>query len=472
MRSSRKPELSLDPTIFREYDIRGVAGENLDPQVCTLLGAAYGSTIQEQGGRRIVVGRDGRVSSPDFSRALIAGLLGTGCEVIDVGVVTTPMVYFAVKHLEAAGGVVITASHNPAQYNGLKLRKGALPFSGEDIQGLRRLAESGSFLEGRGRLVRDSGIAQEYVEEIKRRVRVEKSFRVVVDGGNGTTGLVAPELFRQLGCDVRELYCDLDGRFPYHLPDPSDEENMRDLVAAVHEYDADVGIAYDGDGDRLGLVTDEGHILSGDLILAVIAGEMLKRERGTVVFDLLCSRALIDVIERGGGVPRMAPTGYTRVMDEVRRSKALIGGEASGHIFFQDELFDFDDGIFASAKVLEALSSAGRKLSDLVGEIPRYHSAPEIKLPCPDEHKFAVMDRIRDCLGQRFEFVDLDGLRLEFEDGWASVRASHTSPNIALVFEARTPERLEQIKDLMMRELAECCAEEISSGVLKFEVFP
>ncbi|TKJ28430.1 MAG: phosphomannomutase [Chloroflexi bacterium B3_Chlor] len=472
MRSSRRPELSVDPTIFREYDIRGVAWENLDPQVCTVLGAAYGSMIQDQGGRRIVVGRDGRVSSPDFSRALIAGLLGTGCEVIDIGVVTTPMVYFAVKHLEAAGGVVITASHNPAQYNGLKLRKGALPFSGEDIQALRRLAESGPFREGGGHLMRDSGILQEYLSAVQERVKVERSFRIVIDAGNGTTGLVAPELFRQLGCDVKELYCDVDGSFPYHLPDPSDEENVGDLVAAVQEYDADVGIAYDGDGDRLGLVSDGGEILSGDLIVALIVGEMLKREPGTVVFDLLSSRALIDVIERGGGVARMAPTGYTRVMDEVRRSKALIGGEASGHIFFQDELFDFDDGIFASAKFLEALSSSGRTLSSMVAEIPPYCSAPEIKVPCADEHKFAVMDRIRECLGQRFEFVDLDGLRLEFEDGWASVRASHTSPNIALVFEARSRERLDQIRDLMMRELAECCAEEISSGVLKFEISP
>jgi phosphomannomutase/phosphoglucomutase len=463
--------MRLDPTIFREYDIRGIAWENLDPPVCTVLGAAYGSVIQEEGNRRIVVGRDARLSSKDLSRAFIAGLMGTGCEVIDVGLVTTPMVYFAIKHLQAAGGVVLTASHNPAQYNGLKLRKGSLPFSGEDIQALRRMAESGPFLEARGRLAQDSSILQAYLSAVRQRVKLDKSFKVVIDAGNGTTGLAAPELFRQLGCEVKELYCDLDGRFPHHLPDPSEEENMRDLVAAVEECQADVGIAYDGDGDRLGLVTDRGEILSGDLVVALIAGEMLKRQTGTVVFDLLSSRALIDVIERAGGLPRMAPTGYTRVMEEMKRSKALVGGEASGHIFFQDDLFDFDDGIFASAKALEAISSAGDRLSNMMSRIPSYHSVPEVKIPCADEHKFAVMDRIRACLGQRFEFVDLDGLRIEFEGGWASVRASHTTPNIALVFEARTPERLEEIKGLIMAQLVECCADEISSRVLNLESF-
>ena len=347
--------MRLDPTIFRQYDIRGVAWENLDSQVCTVLGAAFGSMVQQEGNRRIVVGRDARLSSKELSQAFTAGLIGTGCEVIDVGLVTTPIVYFAVKQSQAVGGVVVTASHNPAQYNGLKLRKGPLPFSGEDIQALRRLAETGPFLEGTGRLAQDSGILQAYLSAVKQRVKVKRSFKVVIDAGNGTAGLVAPELFRQLGCEVRELYCDTNGRFPHHLPDPSKEENMQDLAAAVKEHQADVGFAYDGDGDRLGLVSDTGEILFGDLIVALIAGEVLKHETGTVVLDLLSSRALLDVIERGGGLPRMAPTGYTRVMEEVKRSRALLGGEASGHIFFQDDFFDFDDGIFASAKVLESL---------------------------------------------------------------------------------------------------------------------
>ncbi len=461
--------MRLDPTIFREYDIRGVAWENLDPQVCTVVGAAYGSMMQEAGGDKIVVGRDGRASSPDFSRALIAGLVSAGCEVLDVGIVTTPTVYFAVKHLQAAGGLVVTASHNPPQYNGLKLRKGPLPFSGEDIQVLRRLAEGGPFREGSGRLARDSGIVDEYLKAIECRIELMKRYKIVIDAGNGTTGLVAPELFRRLGCQVRELYCDVDGGFPHHLPDPSDEENMRDLAVTVQEHGADLGIAYDGDGDRVAVVSDGGQILHGDRIVAVMANELLKDEPGIVVFDLLSSRALTDVIEKGGGVPRMAPTGYTRVMEEVKRSNALLGGEASGHIFFRDDVFDFDDGVFASAKLLEALSRAGGKLSDILADMPSYCSAPEIKLPCDDEHKFAVMDRIRECFGKRFEFVDLDGLRIDFEDGWASVRASHTTPNIALVFEARTPERLEEIKGLIIQELAECCADEISSGVLDFQ---
>jgi phosphomannomutase/phosphoglucomutase len=461
--------LRLDPTIFREYDIRGIARENLDPQVCTVLGAAYGTMVAEQGGGRVAVGRDGRLSSPDLSRALISGLLGTGNDVFDLGVVTTPMVYWAVKNLQADGGMVVTASHNPPQYNGLKLRRGGLPFAGDEIQRLRRLAEQGPFSEGIGRLSRDPSIADAYVRAILERVQVEKSFRVVIDAGNGTAGTVAPDLFRRLGCEVIELYCDLNGSFPNHPPDPSDQENMQDLVAAVIDQQADLGLGYDGDGDRLGLVTDRGGILSGDFIVALIAGEMLKREPGTVVLDLLSSQAAKDIIEREGGHVRLAPTGYTRVMAEVKRSGALIGGEASGHIFFGDDVFDFDDGVFASAKLLEALSREGRNLSELAAEIPRYHSVPEIKLPCADEHKFAVMDRVREHFADRFETLDLDGLRLEFGDGWASVRASHTTPNIALVFEAQTPSRLDEISALVRGELAVCCAEEISVGILEFE---
>jgi len=461
--------LRLDPTIFREYDIRGIAWDNLDPQVCTVLGAAYGTIIQDRGGGRVVVGRDGRISSPDLSRALMAGLLGAGCEVFDIGLVTTPMVYFAIRELDADGGVAVTASHNPAQYNGLKLRIGDQPLSGDDIQHLRQVAENGPFSEGAGRRVAVASIVDDYLAAIRQRSRVEKAFRVVIDAGNGAAGLVAPDLFRQLGCEVMELYCELDGRFPHHLPDPSEEENLHDLVDAVKGHQADVGFAYDGDGDRLGLVTDEGEVLSGDLILALIAGEVLKRRKGTVVFDLLSSRSLIDVIQKHGGIPAMAPTGYTRVMAEVKRTGALIGGEASGHIFLDDELFDFDDGVFASAKVLEALSGSGRRLSELAAEIPRYCSGPEVKLSCSDEHKFVVMERIREHFRDRFELVDLDGLRIEFEYGWASVRASHTTPNIALVFEARTPEMLDEIRTSIMRELAECCAEEISSGMLGFE---
>lgn len=461
--------MRLDPTIFREYDIRGLAWENLDSQVCTVLGAAYGSMIQDAGGSRIIVGRDGRTSSADFSRALIAGLLSAGCEVIDVGLVTTPVVYFAVKHLEAAGGLVVTASHNPPEYNGLKLRRGPLPLSAEGIQLLRRFAEEGPVCEGAGRLVRDSTVIDQYLAAIEGRIKLTREYEMVIDAGNGTAGLVAPELFGRLGCQVRELYCDVDGSFPHHVPDPSDEENIRDLAALVQKHGADLGIAYDGDGDRVAVVSEDGEILHGDVIAAVIAGQLLKDEPGTVVFDLLSSRAAMDVVAKAGGVPRMAPTGYTRVMEEVKRSNALLGGEASGHVFFRDDLFDFDDGVFASAKLLEAVSRAGRKLSEILADIPHYYSVPEIKLACADEYKFAVMDRIRGCFGKRFEFVDLDGLRIDFEDGWASVRASHTTPNIALVFEARTREALEDIKSLIVKELAECCADEISSGILNLQ---
>jgi phosphomannomutase/phosphoglucomutase len=460
--------LQLDPTIFREYDIRGVAWENLDPQVCTVLGAAFGTMVGSGGGAGVVVGRDGRLSSPDLARALIAGLVGSGCEVMDLGVVTTPMVYFAVKQLQTDGGVAVTASHNPPQYNGLKLRRGEVPFAGEQIQSLRQLAEKGPFSEGGGRLLKDHLLRDAYLEAVRDRVELQERYKVAIDAGNGAAGPVAPELFRQLGCEVVELYCDLDGRFPHHLPDPSEEENLRDLASAVKEQQADLGFAYDGDGDRVAMVSDTGDILSGELMVALIAGEILKRRSGTVVLDLLSSQAAIDVIERNGGTVWMAPTGYTRVMEAMRRSGAMIGGEASGHIFFRDDLFDFDDGVFASAKALEAVSNIGRRPSDLAADFPKYHSVPEVKLPCSDEHKFAIMDSIRQHFTQRFELIDLDGLRVQFDGGWASIRASHTTPNIAVVAEAESRQRLGEIRDAVMEELANCCAVEIASGLLGF----
>lgn len=460
--------MELDPTIFREYDIRGLAWENLDPQVCTVLGAAFGTMLGAGSSAKVVVGRDGRLSSPDLSRALMAGLVGSGCHVLDVGVVTTPLVYFAVKHFLAEGAIAVTASHNPPQYNGMKLRRGQLPLTGEEIQGLRELAEKGPFSEGSGRITREHGLRDAYLDAVRDRVQVDRAYKVVIDAGNGAAGPVAPEVFRQLGCEVIELYCDLDGRFPHHLPDPSEEQNLRDLVSGVKEHEADLGFAYDGDGDRVAMVSDRGEILSGDLIVALIAGEILERRAGNVVLDLLSSQASIDVVESHGGTIWMAPTGYTRVMEAMNRSGALIGGEASGHIFFGDDLFDFDDGVFASAKALAVLSGTGRRLSELVAEIPRYYSDPEIKLPCPDEHKFSVMDRIRRHFERRFELIDLDGLRIQFEHGWASIRASHTTPKLAVVAEAKSPEKLEEIKRSVMTELAACCADEIASGVLGF----
>jgi len=444
----------MDAKIFREYDIRGIVGDDLTEEVVNLVGKAFGTYIQKGGGKKIVVGRDVRLSSEMFDHALSRGILSTGCDVISIGEVPTPVVYFSMFNLPVEGGVVVTASHNPKEFNGLKFRKGHFSFYGDGIQELRKIIEAKKFKEGKGKLVKEDN-RQAYLEEIKERIDLKKGLKVVIDAGNGTTGPIAPKLFRDLGCEVTELYCDPDGNFPHHLPDPTVPRYMEDLTERVKEEQADLGIGYDGDGDRIGVIDNRGEMIWGDKLLILYARDILEDKKTPVVFDVKCSQALIDEIERCGGKAVMSRTGYPLVQAKMRKSQALLGGEMSGHMYFADNYFGFDDAIFASLRLVEVMSKGNKTLSELMSDIPEYYATPEIRADCPDEDKFEVVKELKSFFEKKYDTINIDGIRILFGDSWALIRPSNTQPVIVLRFEARTKERLEEIKELIGKKMKE-----------------
>lgn len=478
--------MSINPLMFREYDIRGLVDQDLSEAVLEVLGKAFGTWILNQapgaggdaavrgsrgagtspsappGSRSpaptVAVGRDVRLSSPRFAAAFERGLLSTGVSVISIGEVPTPVLYFAVNRLAVDGGACITASHNPPQYNGLKLRRrpdpaaSGLPLASQDLQEVLRLAEAGRFAAGEG-TCEPRPVVDDYVAYARGQVRLARPLRVVVDGGNGVAGPVAVRLLHEIGCEVIPLYCDPDGTFPHHIPDPLKPENLQDLVASVRETRAELGIALDGDGDRLGVVDDQGEVLWPDQYLILLARNVLRDASSAgkpkIIFDVKSSMALQEEISRLGGTPVMGRTGYTNIMAMRAREGALLAGELSGHIFFNDPVIDFDDASFAAAKLLEAVVSevpAGNRLSDLVATLPHYHATPEERFYCPDADKFRVVDELRAQLKREHETIDIDGVRALFDGGWGLVRASNTEPALTARFEARTPERLQEIR--------------------------
>lgn len=451
--------MRLNPKIFREYDIRGVVGEDLTPESVRVLGLAIGTYYAQRGVRRITLGRDCRLSSEALRDALLEGLLETGLEVTDVGMVPTPLLYFSIVHLKKDGGVMITASHNPPEFNGFKICVGKDAIWGPEIQKVREIAEEGRFVKGKGKLERYD-VVPAYHDFILKDVKVERPLKVVVDAGNGTAGVVALPILRDLGCEVNGLYCEPDGRFPNHHPDPTQEENLRDLIAKVKELGADCGIGYDGDGDRIGVVDEEGRIIWGDKLMIIFARDILSRHKGaTFIADVKCSQVLFDEIERLGGRAIMYRTGHSLIKDKMKKEGALLAGEMSGHMFFADRYFGFDDAIYASARLLEILSRSSKKLSELLEDIPPTFATPEIRVDCPDEVKFQVVERLKEKVRGRYEFVDIDGVRLKFPDGWGLVRASNTQPVLVLRFEAQSPERLEEIRRLVEGLLKEAIEE-------------
>ncbi|HEX2514090.1 MAG TPA: phosphomannomutase/phosphoglucomutase [Chloroflexota bacterium] len=467
---------TVDPSMFREYDIRGFVEQNFTAPVLLRLGRAFGTFLSARSGRSgrgpgaVAVGRDVRLSSAAYAGALIEGLRATGADVTDIGMVPTPLVYFAVNTLPADAGAAVTASHNPPEYNGLKLRErdpalpNGLPLQPEEIQELRRLAQGGASASGavaqRGGqgALRGSDVQPAYVDYVRQRITLPRRLKVVVDAGNGAAGPVAVRTLEAIGCEVVPLYCDPDGTFPNHMPDPLKPENLRDLIARVKETEADLGLALDGDGDRLGVVDDQGQILEADRYLILLArGALREHPGGSVVFDVKCSMALIEAIERMGGRPVMSRTGYPNIMARRREVNAVLAGELSGHIFFNDPVIDFDDGTFAGASLLQALALEGRPLSEIVAGLPRYHSTPEERFYCPDDQKVGVVERLRDAFAadpQTQSIIDLDGARVTFEGGWGLVRASNTEPALTTRFEAVTPERTEEIRQAFLLRLS------------------
>lgn len=444
--------MGVPAEIFREYDIRGVVGRDLDAETAETIARGFSAYLSRAGVRRAVIGHDNRVSSSELYAAAIRGLTNTGCDVVGIGLAITPMLYFSLHHFELQGGMMVTASHNPPEFNGFKLCAGPGTLYGDQIQEVRALADAAS----RGATAAATGTIETrsvypaYRQTLVERIRLGRRLRVVLDCGNGTAGAFAPEIFRAWGCDVTPLYCDPDPSFPHHHPDPVAPENLIDLIRAVREQRADVGIGLDGDGDRIGVVDDQGTILWGDLLMALFWREVLAAHPGTVALvEVKCSQALIDEIRRLGGRPEFTRTGHSLIKARMREVGAVFAGELSGHMFFADEYFGFDDAVYAAGRLLRILSRTGRRLSSLAAEIPRYYATPEIRVACPDDRKFEIVDALTREFRSRYQVIDVDGARIVFPHGWALVRASNTQPVLVVRAEGTTPEALERAKGVL-----------------------
>ncbi len=432
----------MNPAVFREYDVRGVVDVDLDEEFVFLLGKAIGSYAITHGAKQMALGRDCRLSSESFQKEVVRGILSTGIDVIDIGLSTTPLLYFAIRHLETDGGVMVTGSHNPPDFNGFKICIGPDTIYGDQIQALRKIIESGSYAAGEGTYKRQ-GINGEYEDYLFEHVQLKPELKIVLDGGNGTGGIPALLLLKRYGCQVVNIYCDPDGRFPNHFPDPTVPENLAELIKTVIAEKADIGIAYDGDADRIGVVTDKGEILWGDELLLLFARFILREHPGAAIIgEVKCSRKLYDDITAHGGRAIMWKAGHSLIKGKMKEEKALLAGEMSGHIFFADRYFGFDDAIYASLRVLEILSQTGEKLSELLADVPKTFSTPEIRIDCPDEKKFGIVESIRDHFAKTHAIIDIDGVRVAFNDGWGLLRASNTQPVLVLRFEASTQEQL------------------------------
>src|SRR5688572_530006 len=438
----------LNPHIFRAYDVRGRVGADINRDVFREVGRAYATLIRRAGGRRIAVGQDNRLSSDDLKAGFVEGVRAAGVDIVDIGVVTTPILYFATAHWTLDGGANITGSHNPIEYNGVKMvHAGAAPLTEDEIQSLRKMAEAGDFESGSGGIETRSP-REDYVGTIISMIHLARPLKVVVDAGNGIAGSFAPELLRRLGCEVIEQHCESDGRFPNHLPDPEDERNVVDLQARVLEERADLGVAYDGDADRVGVIDERGRRHEADLILVLLARDLLHRHPGAkIVFDVKSSQVLVDDIRKHGGEPVMWKTGHSHLKRKMRDDHILLGGEVSGHMFFADGYYGVDDGILAACKIVEIAARHRGTVSSLFDSVPHLHATPELKPLCPAGVKFLVVDQLPRKLKHRYETIDIDGARVLFPGGgWGLVRASNTNPYLTLRFEARTEPEIDAMK--------------------------
>ncbi len=437
--------MGMPKTIFREYDIRGLVDKDLTEERIEKIGKAYGTIIQGD----VVVGRDVRESSERYSKALMKGIISTGCNVIDIGLSTTPLLYFSIHHYKQAGGVMVTGSHNPIEFNGLKLCKGLLSIHGKEIQEIRKIIETQNYKIGTGKIIRKSPL-EYYQSYVKDEIKLKRKLKVVVDSGNGTAGLTALKILEELGCEIIPLYCEPDGRFPNHLPDPTVEEYMKDLIEKTIEYGADAGIGYDGDADRVGIIDEKGNIIWGDKLLMLYSKELQKRKPGSkVIFDVKCTHLLEKEIISHGGIPIMWKTGHSLIKKKMHEEKAEIAGEMSGHMFFNDRFLGFDDGVYASCRFLEILSRTDKKASELLDHLPKTFYTPEIRVDCPEDIKFKIPEELKKEIGDQHEILAIDGARIKFKDGWGLVRASNTQPVLVLRFEAQTPERLKEIRSFI-----------------------
>ena len=443
--------MQLSASIFKAYDIRGIVPATLDEEVAEALGRAFGSAARAAGEKSVAVGRDGRLSGPSLAQALIRGLVATGIEVIDVGAVTTPMLYFA-AHTLCTSGIQVTGSHNPKDYNGFKMVLAGRAIYGDEIQGLRRTMEAGSAQLAPGGSVRKVDVTPAYIERIAGDIKLARPMKIVVDSGNGIAGASAPAIFRALGCEVTELFSEVDGNFPNHHPDPSKPENLKDLIAALATGDAELGLAFDGDGDRLGIVTKDGQNIFPDRQMQLFAQDVLSRvPGGTIVYDVKCSQRLGPAIEAAGGKPMIFKTGHSLIKAKMKEIDSPLGGEMSGHIFFKERWFGFDDGTYAGCRLLEILSKSP-DANAVLNALPTSFSTPELNVACAEGEPHAVVDKLvkSAAFAAPAQVSTIDGLRVDWPDGFGLIRASNTTPVLVLRFEGQTDAALKRIEAEML----------------------
>jgi phosphomannomutase/phosphoglucomutase len=442
----------LNQNIFRANDIRGVAFEDLNEEVVFNLGKALGSESLIRKETKFIIGRDSRLSSPKIYEWLSAGVISTGCDVVNIGIVTSPMFYHSTYQLESSSGVVITGSHNPGEYNGFKIVFKNNSTSSEEILSLKERILNKEFSDGTGQVITED-IRESYIKRIINNINLNKKLNISIDCGNGVAGVVAKEVYERLGCKVTELFGTPDGNFPNHHPDPSRPENVEDLINAVKHNKSKVGLAFDGDADRLGVISSEGEMIFPDMQMILFSRQIIKdKPNAKIVFDVKCSKLLSDEIMKLGGKPLICKTGHTFIKQKIREEEAFLGGEMSGHIFFNDRWPGFDDGIYAGARMLEIIASAEEE--NIFDSIPKMFSTPEINVSSTDEEKFRIVEQFKNNYNlENANFIDIDGIRIEFEKGWGLLRASNTSPVLVLRFEAETEVELIKIKNMFLENL-------------------
>ena len=451
--------MKLIESIFREYDIRGTYPKEINEVSIAKIGKAIALKCKKEKVTEICVGRDGRLSGETLLNAMCESLSESGLDVVNIGLVTSPILYYAAKKNNSKSGVMITGSHNPKDDNGIKLVINDKPVSGTEILSLTKSDNDNQEL---GKITYNDNIVDDYISEVVHKIKLDEQNRikVVIDCGNGAAGIVAPKLFQKLGCDVVNLFSEVDGNFPNHHPDPGKLANLQDLIVSVKKENADLGIAFDGDGDRVGLVTKSGEVVFPDKLMMLFSKDILtKNKGGEIIFDVKCSNALGNIIKENGGTPIMSPTGHFHIKNALRKTKALLAGEMSGHIFFNDHWYGFDDGHYAAVRILDLLSRSNSSIGKMIDDLPKSFSTPELNINVSDENKFTVIDKfIKEC-SLDGEKITIDGLRIEFDDGWGLLRASNTTPKLVLRFEGNTEQALTSIQTDFINELKRICPE-------------
>jgi len=448
--------MQITKSIFREYDIRGIYPEQINEDVINQISKAISIKCEQENVSKICVGRDGRLSGESLLSSLSSSLSNYGINVENIGLVTTPLLYFAAKNNKYKSGLMITGSHNPKNYNGVKLVINDKPVSGSEIYELIHEHKDTSETPGDITFV---DVKDKYISEVIKSIKldVNKKIKVVIDCGNGAAGCIAPKLFKDLGCEVIELFSEVDGNFPNHHPDPGKIENLQELIAKVKSSKADLGLAFDGDGDRVGLVTNKGDVVFPDKILMMLSEQILEKQKGSIIFDVKCSNALPEIIEKSGGKPIMSPTGHFHIKNGIKEHNPLLAGEMSGHIFFNDKWYGFDDGHYSGARIIELISFRNKSISLINDELPKLYSTPELNINVTDDDKFKIIEEFSSRCNLRGEKITIDGLRINFQNGWGLIRASNTTPKLVMRFEGNSMEALNDIQNNFINELSRIC---------------